>query len=143
MPRWSDSILKAHAETRKKIRASKVAAREPTLMSEAELQIFVAEYNDSRGLLWQHIPNEMKDVTMLGKLKKMGLKPGAPDVIIYSRSPKFPNMRGAAFELKVGKNTVKQNQRDWLDRLAANGWWTSVVRTPEEYLLEMERIGWI
>jgi len=138
MPRWADKIL----EERRRAKPIKKNGVYTFTGSEDDLQIFCAEYNDARGLCWHHVPNERRDIEMFGKLKKKGLKAGSPDIMIFSIPPRFQFCRGAAFELKVGNNKVTKHQEDFLARLAACKWWTAVIRSPEEYMLEMERLGW-
>lgn len=137
--RWGDTLIE---ERQRSARAKKSGPRPTYTGSENDLQIFCADWCRARGLYFNHTANELSDVTMLGKLKKKGLAPGFPDLCIFTVSPRFPRVRGVAYEIKTATGKVKPAQRDWLTRLAACGWWTGVIRSPDEFMLEMERLGW-
>lgn len=141
MPRWGDKII---ADTQKQKIRKRIKQASVTLYtgSEDDLQIFCAGWLLSRGLYFNHCPNERSDVAMLGKLKKKGFQKGFPDLEIFSVPPRFPRVRGVAYELKSGDRKLSAEQQAWLARLAACDWWTGVIRSPEEFLLEMERLGW-
>ncbi len=60
-----------------------------------------------------------------GQRPEPGLKAGVPDVFLaVARS----GYHGLYVELKVGYNKPTEAQRDWLDRLAAQGYKTAVCR---------------
>jgi hypothetical protein len=65
----------------------------------------------------------------------MGTSPGFPDVAVYKRSGNFT---GLAIELKVKYANGKKNyptpeQREWLELLIIEGWYTAVVYTIDEF----------
>jgi hypothetical protein len=63
-------------------------------------------------LLWWHTANERKTSPQAGvRLKKKGVKPGVPDILIFSGGKKF------AIELKWGKNKLSPHQERF-----ANDW---------------------
>ena len=70
------------------------------------------------------------------KLKREGLEPGVPDILIAFPSSSFS---GAAFELKRKPNTVSTLQIDWLRRLTNAGWYCVVCWSTEELIKETER----
>jgi len=112
-------------------------------MTEYQLQSFCVQWLQYRGLDFLHVPNEGKrNLSSGARLKKMGMMKGFPDIYIFSRPPRFPSCRGIAFELKVGKNKLTTDQKRWLAILAACGCWTAEIRTPEQFLAEMQRLGW-
>lgn len=75
-------------------------------------------------LLWFHVPNSIvasgdkaKRARTINRFKKMGLRPGVADIILFWRSG--IEMRGGAIELKIGKNQLQPSQKtfrnDWTD----------------------------
>jgi hypothetical protein len=88
--------------------------RPPT---EAQEMRMLAQYLDARGLLWLHPPNEGRRSARMGaELKRQGLKPGAPDVLIFDNPP-------SAIELKrsIGARLAPA-QLLWLNQLRDRGW---------------------
>ena len=68
-------------------------------MTEDALQIATARLLDSTGLVWTHVPNGgLRNKIVAAKLKRMGVKAGVPDVLIFN--PAAENC-GVAIELKV------------------------------------------
>jgi hypothetical protein len=111
----------------------------------------VAQYLDLRGWLWNHTANERKTTIRAGaRLKKKGVKPGVPDVMIYEpwkqvrgREPTVFEFSGfgVAIELKVGRNKPTEAQNGWLDALAARGWSTHVCRSLDGVIEACKVIG--
>ena len=107
---------------------------------EADFQKSVARYLDSLGVLWNHTGNERKTKSTQNKkgqwysvegaeLKRMGVKKGFPDIMIFDRCGHDENdeyIAGFAIELKVHPNKPSPEQLDWLKRLGAVGWKTGV-----------------
>ncbi len=79
---------------------------------EHSLQCSVAQLlrlNAAPGLIWTHPPNgEVRSARTGAKLKKMGVRAGAPDFILI-----LPNGRAACLELKGPKGTLSASQRAW------------------------------
>ena len=92
-------------------------------MTEEGHQKALAQWLDLRGLNWFHPPNGgQRNAIVAAKLKAQGVKAGVPDVIITSRIPSRPDVRGGGLELKTPRGTLRQAQRDWLDALEQDGW---------------------
>lgn len=92
--------------------------------AEDDLQMQVAQYCDLKRLLWAHPANERKTSPQAGaRLKRKGVKSGVPDVMIYTPNQVF---NGLAIELKIGRNKVTANQRQWLDDLGLCNWQTAM-----------------
>jgi hypothetical protein len=110
------------------------------------LQRAVAQYLDMQGWLWCHVANERKTSTRQGAaLKRKGVKPGVPDVLIFEHWQDGPDGPwdanfGVAIELKSAKGRVTPEQRKWLADLFERGWRTSVCRTLDEVIDLCERI---
>jgi hypothetical protein len=87
---------------------------------EDEVTAAVVEYCSLRGVPVAHVPNEGKRSPQQGaKLKRMGLSPGFPDLVIPL--PRG-NYHGLYIELKVGNNKTTSDQKRWLTKLSENGY---------------------
>jgi hypothetical protein len=101
--------------------------------TEYEEQVKLAEYLDMKGYLWCHVPNGGNRNPRTGqKLKKQGVKPGVPDVLIFDdpTSEYTMNFSGIAIELKRsnGKpSDVRDTQKEWLEALEWRNWQTKVA----------------
>lgn len=104
------------------------STRKPPPPLERHEMLVLAQYLDARRLLWLHPPNEAKRSARTGyELKRMGLKPGAPDALIFTPPPGKFGINGVAIELKRQKGShVSPEQRDFLAALTNNGWKTAV-----------------
>ena len=110
--------------------------------SESNFQITCAGYLDSIGSWWCHVANERKTETKRNKygkiyspegakLKKMGVKPGAQDVLIFDQRHGF---NGLAIELKVGNNKQSENQKEWAEKLTERGWKCLTTYSLDEFI---------
>ena len=95
------------------------------IMGETEEHIKLALWLDNSDVFWLHVPNEGErtfNASVL--LKRMGLKKGAPDFLIFDPPPKQPNTRGLAIELKNAEGTGRRpkEQAAFLASLRARGW---------------------
>lgn len=93
---------------------------------EDQLQMEVIRYLKLQypDVLVHHCANERQTSPQRGaKLKKMGVRAGCPDILIFKKSG---NVSGLAIELKIGKNKPTEAQNDFLNRLSINGWFTKV-----------------
>ena len=83
-----------------------------TATYEHSLQCAVADLlrlNAAPGVIWTHPPNgEHRSKRTGAKLKRMGVRAGAPDFIII-----LPNRVTACLELKAPKGSLSQAQRLW------------------------------
>lgn len=94
-------------------------------MTENSLQIAVATLLDAHGLDWFHCPNGGKRNFLTGALlKRMGVKPGIPDVLILNQTRNGSS--GLAIELKVGRNTTTDHQDEWAQKFQNHNWAYSV-----------------
>ena len=108
---------------------------------EEEEQKKLVEYLNYRFsvLDWCHVPNEgQHKVQYYAKQKKLGVKSGVPDILIF-RAPKQYN--GIAIELKrIKGGKVSKTQKEWLARLKANGWLTKVARGADDAIEFLEEL---
>lgn len=92
-------------------------------MSEQEEQERLAAALDASGLLWTATANGGRRSMSTGlALKRSGVKPGVPDILIFTPSPLAP--QGAAIELKrvyPTRGTASPQQVAFIERLNAAG----------------------
>lgn len=118
--------------------------------SETKEQITLAglldqiKYN-GRKLYWAAIPNGGKrDKRAAAILKKMGVKPGLSDILIFDSPPNYPLMKGAALELKKLKGgKVSPEQIEWLYYFNSNSWVAGVAEGLNEALSLLQDWGYI
>jgi len=110
--------------------------------TEDSLQIALAKYLDSLGVLWFHPANERQlsirvnkngtTYSPLGvKLKKKGVKSGVPDIILLEPRGIY---HALFLELKVGKNKTTPNQKKWIAELNKRNYLTIVSYSLDESL---------
>lgn len=109
------------------------------------LQFAVAEWLDLQGWLWTHFPaGEYRPVKVGAKLKRMGLKRGVPDCLIFEPwgyDGQVYSGFGVVLELKSPKGKPTKEQREWLAALKERGWATFVCRTTSEAMEACKIIG--
>ena len=95
--------------------------------------------------MYIHIPNEGKRSPRMGaELKEMGMKPGFPDVFIFTARH---GMHGMAIEMKRTKGgTVSPEQAKWIARLDRQGYaacvcygWEEAAKVITRYMEEREK----
>ena len=97
---------------------------------EHKFQEAVMTYIKVSGLYGIHIPNEAKRSIVAGaNMKKQGLTPGFPDVLIFDR---FGNHSGLAIELKCKTNKPSQQQIEAMQELHERGWLCAVCWNLDE-----------
>jgi hypothetical protein len=112
----------------------------------------LAEYLDMLGVLWLHPPNEGRfKPQYLAKRKKLGVKAGAPDVLIFTPPPVFEGhpklFVGAAIELKRARGAGRLGrasapQRLWLEHLERLGWAVAVCHGFNEAKAQLDAWGY-
>lgn len=113
-------------------------------MTEDDIQFAVAQTLDDLGLLWCHVPNGEKRTEAVGrKLKRLGVKRGVPDVLIFDPPPAYPLCVGAALELKTATGRVSPQQAMWCEMLRDRLWLAAVVRGPEEAAERLKEWGYV
>lgn len=107
--------------TPKRKRAKRVQIAPPTELQE---HLVLARWLDAAGVLWAHVPNgEYRNWSVARRLKSMGVKPGVPDILIFTVPPLLVLARGVAIELKrQGARTCSSEQAAWMAELKAAGW---------------------
>ena len=105
-------------------------------MKEDQLQMACASYLDHLRVLYTHVANERQTSPMRGaKLKKMGVKRGVPDILIFDPIGIY---NGLAIELKVGRNKPTEDQHKWMALLRERGWLCAVARDFDEFKIAVD-----
>lgn len=103
-----------------------VTFEEITSQTEAELQIEIAGFLDrfiAPGWEFSHFPaGEKRDASTGAKLKRMGTKPGWPDLILVSPSGEFHGL-----ELKRRGGDLSDEQEAFHERATGRGWKIAVA----------------
>lgn len=95
--------------------------------------IKLASFLDAVGAHWCHVPNGgSRNVVEATKLKRMGVKPGVPDILIFDRPPLQPEACGIAIELKAIRGKLREAQTFWLNGLRERGWLAYVCYSAQE-----------
>ena len=77
-----------------------------------------------------HIPNGGKrNAREAARLKRLGVKPGVPDICLASPHGKF---HGLYIEMKAPKGKTSEYQEEWISELSAAGYDTAVCFGFEE-----------
>ena len=111
-------------------------------ISEAKVQRTVAEYLDSSPFYrghWWHTPNERSLRQEAFILKRAGVKPGIPDIIVVRPAGGYAGM---ALELKrphAPPSALSAEQRRWLRTFEQCGWYATVARGVDEAL---DKLRW-
>lgn len=103
----------------------------------------LAQYLDWLKVVWFHAPNEAKrSFRTASALKNIGMKSGVPDVIILSRVPGKPEIRGVAIEMKrVSGGVLSMAQSNFLNKLSEQGWSTYVANGFDDAVNWLSKIG--
>lgn len=71
-----------------------------------------------------HVPNGGKrDKATAAVLKRQGVKAGVPDIMLPAARAGY---HGLYIELKAGENTTTKKQKEWLEYLRQQGYYTAV-----------------
>ena len=105
---------------------------------EVNFQISVANYLRLKGLegKFHHSPNEGLMKPQYGaKRKAMGVSSGYPDIMIHVKNSNF---NGFAIELKVGRNILSPQQKEWLKCLENANWKVLCSYSFDEVIYEVD-----
>ena len=97
------------------------AVKKPVYASSEDAeQEAVVEYCDLLHIPIVHIPNEGKrSLSYAARMKRMGLRSGFPDLLVPLARGGY---HGLFIEMKYEKNKTTKEQKEWLERLAAEGY---------------------
>ncbi len=112
---------------------------------EYKQQMQVVEYMRWKKIKGFSVPNgSYIDKRQGNKLKKMGLTPGIPDLLIVQPPPRFPDMPGVALEMKraPGWGEVSDVQQEWLDIFSAFNWISHVGWGADDAIKFLKYLGY-
>lgn len=119
----------------------KPRAKKKPVNREEKFHISVREMLDRelpQDVSYLHIPNAPRSKAAGAKLKKMGMKRGAPDLLFIRRRDDFMLAEAMAIELKPDKEEhgargyLSQAQKDWRDEFTGMHGKYAVCRTMNE-----------
>ncbi len=120
------------------------------ITNEAQMQEAAANLLDSIRVAWCHVPNGgLRNKRTGAMLKRQGVKPGVPDVLIFDSCMVLDDRLGTikyfgcAIELKYGKNRPSDSQLEWLDMLNQRGWYTDVAYSMLDVVTILETCGYV
>jgi hypothetical protein len=116
------------------------------MQKEDALQIAVATYLNLQypNVLWCHVPNGGSRNAIEGaKFKKMGVKPGVSDILIFEFKEagwdgRHFSVCGLAIELKIKPNKPTPEQLNFMERLRNQNWVTGICYTFDEAKLAID-----
>lgn len=114
----------------------------PPLEHEEETDL--AEILDLAGLLHWHNPNEVPS-RKLGRLLKMGFRPGVPDHFIADPPPRPKGCRGVFVELKRQSPAYRKpsrEQRELHHTLADHGYTVIVAKGAADAVRQLRALGY-
>jgi len=119
----------------------------PELMSESDHQRVLCKWLDLKGVVWCHPPNggwRGKYSSRIGaKLRREGLKPGVPDILVFTPPPKSKGKVGTAIELKkLGSTYCTPSQKLWIEDLKICGWEAQMCRGSKSAIEWLESLGY-
>ena len=114
-----------------------VAVKKPVYASSEDAeQEAVVEYCDLLHIPIVHIPNEGKrSLSYAARMKRMGLRSGFPDLLVPLARGGY---HGLFIEMKYGKNKTTKEQKEWLERLSAEGYACAVCYNAAEAIKTIE-----
>ena len=114
-------------------------------MNEATEQAKIVRRLRYAGILFCHVPNGL-EITERAKrnLARQGLRPGVPDLLIFTPPPAKPGAAGTALEMKTTKrgSALRENQKEWLANLEAVGWESIVGWGAEDAIAKLRALGY-
>ena len=113
------------------------AVKKPVYASSEDAeQEAVVEYCDLLHIPIVHIPNEGKrSLSYAARMKRMGLRSGFPDLLVPLTRGGY---HGLFIEMKYGKNKTTKEQKEWLERLSAEGYACAVCYNAAEAIKTIE-----
>jgi hypothetical protein len=113
------------------------AVKKPVYASSEDAeQEAVVEYCDLLHIPIVHIPNEGKrSLSYAARMKRMGLRSGFPDLLVPLARGGY---HGLFIEMKYGKNKTTKEQKEWLERLTAEGYACAVCYGAAEAIKTIE-----
>ena len=118
------------------------------ILTEQDHQIELAKHLDAAHLVWTATANGGKrDKRTASTLKKTGVKPGIPDILIFTPPPNGHGI-GFAIELKrpangtMRKGRASTHQKTWLENLRGLKWRAEIAYGYEHALDLLRNAGY-
>lgn len=112
-------------------------------LTEYQIHAAVVQYLRLQGLTFVHPANESRGtIGWRAKLKRMGLSPGCPDILIFTPPPRMPGFVGMAMELKSLRGRLSTAQVWWINELDRLGWYAVVARGLDQSLALLREAGY-
>ena len=107
-------------------------------------QLALVQWLELHKIKYTHVPNEGKHkVQYRVKQKRLGVKAGVPDLLIFDPPPANLENVGTAIELKRREGgRVTPEQSAWLCALHDRGWAVAVCRGASEAIEFLESLGY-
>lgn len=111
-------------------------------------QVVVAQWLDLHRVKWFHTPNGGARNAVTGSiLKRQGVKPGVPDIVIIDRPPADPLSVGVVIELKAPlelcpRARPSKEQMAWLRDFADRGWLAKVCHGAVDAISWLKKLGY-
>lgn len=111
------------------------------IFDEAHEHVAVAQWLTVNQIFFTHAPNgEWRHKATARKLKRMGVRAGCPDFLIFDRNRQG---RPTALELKaLDGRTPSEDQKTFLDALQRLGWSVSWQRGADAAIKWLEEVGY-
>ena len=120
-----------------------------SLRGEQAEQAAVVDWMELHSIAFFHVPNQRDFAraarnmhAYLAVQKRIGWRPGVPDLLVIDRPPRFPSAPGAAIEMKYGKGKASLEQDEWLEKLECAGWKTDVCWTWTQAVEFLQSLGY-
>lgn len=111
--------------------------------TEEQEAFFLASWLELNKVFFIHVPNEGKRSRWQGqRLKRMGMRPGACDFLIFDPPPAYPGYKGVAIELKRVGEKPRENQYQFLEEMAKRSWKVFWSEGGEEAARQLEVLGY-
>ena len=93
---------------------------------EHDIQVKIAKYLDTMGLLWTASAGGMRTgIRTAVKMKAAGYKKGTPDIMIFEPRGDY---HALFIELKTKKGTASKEQKQWIEYLSHRGYKAAICK---------------
>lgn len=123
-------------------RARAVKDGKPVMPESYEHEIVAAWLNVHK-IVYCHVPNgEWRHPATARRLKRLGVKPGVPDFLIFDPPPLMRVTCGTVLEIKALDGKLADLQAQWLCLFQDRGWIASVKYGANEAIKWLESLGY-
>lgn len=132
----------------RKIKERKPGVRKVTSIesvpTEANEQMVVVDWLRWHGLLFSATANGIyTHPVSMSKMKRLGVSPGLPDILLFTPPPAYPGVVGVSIELKRRKGgIVSHEQLEWKEKLQKVGWLSYIALGADQAIEILEACGY-